>query len=378
MLLTALLAQAEREGMRSVFLFTGIRNQRMRRLCSNLGFAEAGELKYCRVLGRVSSEVSALRSVGGAWVKHAQMEQLIRDQLGFDPAGAEVVEIVGGTNQCFSVSRGDAQYFVRLPGASGSILGIRRDVEIAALKAASSIGVCAEPIYFSEADGTMITTKIEGRQLSQREFSSRSTIRNVVQTVKRFHGITEVQHAFSPYRQIRDRICIAKQKNVPLPDYLDDLMARLDEIEKRNAVNPQKFIGLCHNDLIVENLIFSDSVRIVDWEFAGMGDVFYDLATLSLYLSARKRKYMLKCYFGSHSRQYGERLNDMLFVARFWNAMWAVMLDDGTEKANSYRHMAAVFFESIRRKSFLERCLNKSQVPRALRKIRRLLARYAR
>lgn len=378
LLLAALLAQAEREGMRSVFLFTGIHNQRMRRLCSSLGFCEAGELKFCRVLGQVSSDVSALRSVGGAWVKHVRLEQLIRDKLGFDPSGAEIVEIVGGTNQCFSVSRADAHYFVRLPGPSGASLGIRRDVEIATLKAVSSAGVCAEPVYFSEADGTMITTKIEGRQLSRRAFSSRSTIRNVVETVKRIHGITAVQHAFSPYSQIRDRIRMARQKNVPLPDYLDGLMARLDGIERRNAVNPQKFTGLCHNDLIVENFIFSDSVRILDWEFAGMGDVFYDLATLSLYLSERKRKYLLKCYFGSHSRQYHERLNDMLFVARFWNAMWAVTLDDGTEKASPYRHMAASFFESIRDKSFIERCLYKSRVPRALRKVGRVLARYAR
>ncbi len=61
LLLAALLAQAERAGMHSVFLFTGVRNQPMRRLCASLGFSEAGVLRFCRVLGRTWSDVSALR-----------------------------------------------------------------------------------------------------------------------------------------------------------------------------------------------------------------------------------------------------------------------------------------------------------------------------
>jgi thiamine kinase-like enzyme len=151
-------------------------------------------------------------------------------------------------------------------------------------------------------------------------------------------------------------------------------MARLDEIEKRHAANSRKCIRLCHNDLIVENFIFSDSVRIIDWEYAGMGDVSYDLATLGMYFSKRRKKYLLKCYFGGYSRRDYEHLDDMIFVARFWNAMWAVMLDGGVESGASYRQMADKWFESIRKKSLLERCLQQSQIPRVLRKIRRILA----
>ncbi|MEI8120867.1 MAG: GNAT family N-acetyltransferase [bacterium] len=66
LLLASLLAQAGREGWRNVFLFTGSNNSRMRHLCRTLGFNETGELKYCRVLGRDWSDVSALRTAGGA------------------------------------------------------------------------------------------------------------------------------------------------------------------------------------------------------------------------------------------------------------------------------------------------------------------------
>jgi len=66
LLLASLLEQAERGGWNNVFLFTGSGNRRMRHLCGSLGFVEAGELTYCRVLGWSWSDVSALRTVGGA------------------------------------------------------------------------------------------------------------------------------------------------------------------------------------------------------------------------------------------------------------------------------------------------------------------------
>jgi aminoglycoside phosphotransferase (APT) family kinase protein len=287
---------------------------------------------------------------------------------------AEIVEFFGGTNRCFSVSKGNQHYFIRLPGQRTSACGIRREAEFAAIQAVASTGIGAEPVYFSLDDGAMITAKVEGRQLTRREFSARRTIRRVVQAVRRIHDAPPVAYAFSPYSQIWDRGDCARRGHVALPGYLDDLMARLDEIEKRHAANSRKCIRLCHNDLIVENFIFSDSVRIIDWEYAGMGDVSYDLATLGMYFSKRRKKYLLKCYFGGYSRRDYEHLDDMIFVARFWNAMWAVMLDGGVESGASYRQMADKWFESIRKKSLLERCLQQSQIPRVLRKIRRILA----
>ncbi len=37
----------------------------------------------------------------------------------------------------------------------------------------------------------------------------------------------------------------------------------------------------CHNDLLTANLIHDgERVRIVDWEYAGMGDRYFDLGNL--------------------------------------------------------------------------------------------------
>ena len=39
----------------------------------------------------------------------------------------------------------------------------------------------------------------------------------------------------------------------------------------------------CHNDLLTANLLHDGArVRIVDWEYAGMGDRYFDLGNLSI------------------------------------------------------------------------------------------------
>ena len=58
----------------------------------------------------------------------------------------------------------------------------------------------------------------------------------------------------------------------------------------------------CHNDLLNANFIDDGShIRIVDWEYAGMGDVFFDLANFSINhdLDVDGRAALLTAYFNT-------------------------------------------------------------------------------
>jgi len=57
---------------------------------------------------------------------------------------------------------------------------------------------------------------------------------------------------------------------------------------------------LCHNDLNPKNLIFSNnSLKCIDWEFAGMNDLYFDLASVSVEFSLddEMEEYFLAQYF---------------------------------------------------------------------------------
>ena len=84
----------------------------------------------------------------------------------------------------------------------------------------------------------------------------------------------------------------------------------------------------CHNDLLNANFLVEDGqIRILDWEYAGMGDRYFDLANLSANhgLDADEERVLLRAYFGAAGPAHLARLGLMRFMSDFREAMWAVV-----------------------------------------------------
>ena len=57
----------------------------------------------------------------------------------------------------------------------------------------------------------------------------------------------------------------------------------------------------CHNDLLPANFLRDgDALAIIDWEYAGMNDRYFDLGNLAVNneLGRRRRAALLEAYFG--------------------------------------------------------------------------------
>jgi len=85
-----------------------------------------------------------------------------------------------------------------------------------------------------------------------------------------------------------------------------------------------------HNDLFVGNLLDDGAIRIVDWEFAAMGDVFFDLGSLVLAystsgLTAELRDFILECYLGEVRNRDRAHLEQMTFMVLLCTVMWALV-----------------------------------------------------
>ena len=88
----------------------------------------------------------------------------------------------------------------------------------------------------------------------------------------------------------------------------------------------------CHNDLLNANFIDDGQrIRIVDWEYAGMGDPFFDLGNFSINheLGADEDSALLAAYDGpdhvSERPARLARLTLMRVVSDFREAMWGVL-----------------------------------------------------
>jgi thiamine kinase-like enzyme len=70
-----------------------------------------------------------------------------------------------------------------------------------------------------------------------------------------------------------------------------------------------------------------ERIRIVDWEYAGMGDRFFDLANFAINheLDGEARNALLEAYFGEIRDADVAALEVMRFMSDFREAMWGVV-----------------------------------------------------
>lgn len=278
--------------------------------------------------------------------------ELVKSKLNIDASELTIeYQDSGLTNSNYFVSSGTQKFVVRISGEKSGELGINRNAEFAAMKEAEKAGIGAEVLYFSVESGDMITRFIDGEKWSFEEFGQPEVIKKCALAMKRVHSLPEIRYEFSPYNDIRDRIAIAKQRKLELPYYLDTLLYKLSCIEQKRKKNSINCRGLCHNDPFANNFMDDGTVRLIDWEYAGMGDIFFDLACMGAFFNKEQKELLLKFYFGDITDDLFESFDDMLFVSAFWNAMWAVMQAgksrESDEKCN-YCQMARDIFSSIK------------------------------
>lgn len=226
----------------------------------------------------------------------------------------------GLTNANYLVEVDGEKYVLRVSGKNTEQLGINRQTEYEAVQATSQAGISPQVIHFSLTDGHMVTRFIEGQEWGIEEFKDPAVIRRVSKTMKRVHALTPISGAFSPYRDIEQRLEIANRRGVAIPDRMESFLEKLTHIERDRSAhsNPK----LCHNDPFSNNFLYNDQVYLLDWEFAGMGDIFFDLAAVSYFFNQNQRDYLLECYFGEVTQAASNTLNDLWYVVAFWNATW--------------------------------------------------------
>jgi thiamine kinase len=55
---------------------------------------------------------------------------------------------------------------------------------------------------------------------------------------------------------------------------------------------------LCHNDVHALNIVDDGTLRLIDWEYAGLGEPYFDLASICVYhtFDRARRQHLLSCY----------------------------------------------------------------------------------
>jgi thiamine kinase-like enzyme len=264
----------------------------------------------------------------------------------------EPVPLTGGiTNRNYRATLGGVAYVLRVTGKDTRVLGIDREAEVAATKAANVAGIAPAVVDYLPEEECMVTRFVEGRPVPAEELRDPFTLRQVATSIRMVHQGPRFPTSFSAHRIVRDYHDATLARGGTVPDAYGPALALADRIAAALR-DPEHDPVPCHNDLLTANFIHAGSrVRIVDWEYAGMGDRYFDLGNLSVNngFDEDDDHRLLEAYFGAPAppRRFAA-LRLMRLVSDFREAMWGVVQAVVSDLDFDYAAYAREHFDRMR------------------------------
>ena len=190
----------------------------------------------------------------------------------------------GITNRNFLVTAGGTtdRWVIRLAGNDTHLLGISREVEHAATVAAAGVGVGPEVTAFIRPEGYLVTRFIEGAPVTDEAVHRPETLRRVADSLRRIHDGPAIPGLFVPLRIVEAYRALAMERGVRSRSSTS-WRPRSAGGSSSPAWPPRSSSGRATTTCSTRTSSTTASrIRIVDWEYAGMGDPFFDLGNFSI------------------------------------------------------------------------------------------------
>ena len=280
----------------------------------------------------------------------AELNDIVHDlEPVLGPAEGTPSPLQGGiTNRNYRARLGGGEYVLRLHGKDTRLLGISREAEAQASAAAAELGIAPE--LAATFDGGMVTRYVPCEALTAAQVAARAE--ELAVALRRFH---DAPLALPASFWVPDLLASYEQtlsaRGAAVPAGLAEAGGLAGRIA---AALPESERRPCHNDLLPGNVI-SDTdtggVMIVDWEYAGMGDPWFDLGNLSVNneFDEGDDERLLSAYTGrAPAPAERARLKLMRLMSDIREAAWGVMQARVSDLEFDFGGYAARHFDRLR------------------------------
>lgn len=237
-----------------------------------------------------------------AWRVDEAMD-IITHQLEVKPEEITNVQILkkGMTNRSFRFDCQDKHYIMRVPGEGTEQL-INRKQEYEVYQKLTGQNICDAIIYINPDNGFKITKYYENARVCNAD--DKQDLEKCMDKLRQFHNLKlEVAHEFDIYGQMEFYETLWKGVPSVYSDYRqvkEQVLSLRSYIEHHVERKILTHIDAnADNFLIYENARGGQSVRLIDWEYAGMQDPHVDIAMF--------------CIYSMYDRPQVERLIDIYF-----------------------------------------------------------------
>lgn len=266
----------------------------------------------------------------------------------------EIKKISGGqTNDNYKVSSNSISCFFRCAAAANSTLGSSLEREFLITHKMSEAGIAPKVILYAPHEGILVTDFIDA--ISDKvDVRDPKTLQNLCRLIAATHNCPiEFPSQFCPFKNIQDYVLTADDAGIQLPEALRHcLLPKIETIEKNlsNLMTVEK--KPAHLDLHAGNVMNDgEKLWLIDWEYAAMGDPFFDLATLaSIENFSDDEMHQLLCYYldrepVSEEIQY---IYHMRILADARWALWAYLQAEFSAQDEPFEEIGDKFLETCR------------------------------
>ncbi|MCL4286024.1 MAG: phosphotransferase [Thermoleophilia bacterium] len=263
--------------------------------------------------------------------------------------------IGGASNMNFLVTEdGDerAEYVLRVSSYDTERIGGTRADGLRIQSNAANGGVGAPVLAYCLPEGHSLSRFIPGDALSPALLRERGHWAAAARLMRRMHDLPAVEATWSAYSDIDRYAAMARAEGLALPADWDRLYEAAETV-RRACDDHGASHGFCHNDLQIQNFIDDgDRLWLLDWEWAGMGDRYFDLGGFLVNAEADEgeRHEFLDAYFdGDYDEEAAvARCQLMELVSAVREASWAIAAEPILDNDWDYQAWAAEYFERAR------------------------------
>jgi thiamine kinase len=194
---------------------------------------------------------------------------------------ARATRLYGGTvNTSFCVETGAGRFVVRMHDKLAQSLGANHEREAQLHAAAAAVGLAPSLVHVDADHRFMIMEYVPGTMWSSQDFARPERLLQLGAALHVLHSV--VPPVVAPYDVPAVLEPHYERLSAAAPDergWLAELMDRAAlALEACGTRHRQKV--LVHNDLYHANLIGTERLYLVDWEYAAVTDPLFDLAGL--------------------------------------------------------------------------------------------------
>jgi len=309
--------------------------------------------------------------------RRIRAQKIAAEQVGggrADPAALPIEPLAGMTNRNYLVTVEGARYVVRIPGA-GTEHYVDRKADEEAGRLTSEIGVNAPLVWYESGSGAQITRFIEGsRAMNAEIFGDPKAIELAARAFHTLHNSgRKLRNDFDEKQVAKEYLDVLAEKKARLPDGYERVQKEADAIRAVLRDTAGQSVP-CHNDPAPENLVYTgDRVYILDWEFAGNNDPYWDIADLSVEtgFSEEQDRHFLEAYLGHAptDADYGRVVCYKALAFLLWT-LWGCLQEANRNPRPAY-HFASYWDYAMDRFTRCQAIMNAPEFAGLLEAIRR-------